>query len=56
MSALSALAEFPDRVRNLFKTDEYNSQRLWCVALFKNGKPTLVFMDDYIPCLRNDKG
>ena len=56
LSALSALAEFPDRVRSLFKTDQYNSQRLWCVSLFKNGKPKLVFMDDYIPCLGNVHG
>jgi calpain-15 len=50
LSALSVLAEFPERVYRLFKTDEANAQGVWCVQLYKNGKHQEIVLDDYIPC------
>ena len=56
LSALSVLAEFPDRVYNLFKTDQLNDQGVWCVQLFKNGRHQEITMDDYVPCLPDRNG
>lgn len=52
MSALSVLAEFPERIFKLFRTDEINEQGVWCVQMYKNGKAQEIVLDDYIPCLR----
>jgi hypothetical protein len=49
LCALSAIAEFPDRVRALFKTQETNKAGIYEVEFCIGGRQTSVIVDDYIP-------
>jgi calpain-15 len=49
LCAMSALAEFPDRVRALFKTQEPNDAGIYEVEFCIGGRQTSVIVDDYIP-------
>lgn len=46
---LSTLAEDPERVKNLFYTQEYNSAGIFLVIFKVNGILTPVTVDDYFP-------
>lgn len=49
MSALSVLAEHPERIRKLFISDKVNDQGVYGVWITKNGMRHQIVMDDYIP-------
>lgn len=49
MSALSAIAEFPERVKWLFKTQEVNSIGAYEVFIYVMGIPIKIVVDDFIP-------
>ena len=50
---LSSLAEFPERVNDLFITKELNSSGIYLVRFLINGNETPVIVDDYFPCKRD---
>jgi hypothetical protein len=54
LSALSALAEFPEKIRNLFLTQEVNFAGIYEMEFFIAGEFTSVVVDDYIP-VKNGK-
>jgi len=54
LSALSILAEYPDRVKRLFISTDAQLQKygVFAVRVHIDGIPTEVVVDDYFPCLR----
>jgi hypothetical protein len=50
LSALSALADKPHRVRALLGLDQLNDQGILSVALYKNGRKQEIIIDDHFPC------
>jgi hypothetical protein len=49
LCAMSALAEFPDRVRALFKTQSVNPAGIYEIEFCIGGRQTSVIIDDWIP-------
>lgn len=49
LAALAAIAERPDRIFNLFLTQDLNQQRYFSVKMLYKGKWMTVDMDEYIP-------
>lgn len=49
LSALSALAEDPQRIRDLFLTEQTNYAGCYAIRLFVNGEPRTVAIDDMFP-------
>ena len=49
LAALSALAENPHRIKNLFHTKTVTTSGAYAVRLFVNGEPNDVVVDDYFP-------
>ena len=50
LSVVSCLAERPEKIQQLFTIDEVNEWGFYAIDLTKNGIPTTVVIDDYIPC------
>ncbi len=48
--SLSALAEFPERVRKLFVSQEQVPEGVFAVKINKNGLPYTVIIDNHFPC------
>jgi len=46
MSVLSALAEWPDLVRNIFLTVNKNTAGIFGAIIFIRGKPWVISVDD----------
>jgi len=46
---MSALAEFPDRVKKIFQTLKVNPLGYYEVTLFITGEKRTIFIDDYFP-------
>jgi len=55
LTSLGSLAEWPDRVRKLFITDQVNKYGIYGLRMFYNGKRVEVVVDDLIPCTRKAK-
>ena len=53
LSAISALAERPKLVRELFETEECYGEGIYHLKMYKNGLQTNVIIDDYFPCTVN---
>ena len=49
MSTLSAIAEFPSLIFQLFRTQEVMENGFYEIVLFIDGEWQIVFMDDYLP-------
>lgn len=49
-STLAVLAENPNRIKNLFLTNEYNEFGVYGIKITKNGRSVSVVVDDSIPC------
>lgn len=49
LCVLSALAEKPERIKELFYTTEVNSAGCYLVYFYVNGTKTPVIVDDYFP-------
>jgi hypothetical protein len=55
VSALSALAEKKDRITRIFnKSEQIQSNGLYELEVFIDGKPVTIFLDDYFPCNNED--
>lgn len=52
LSALAALTEFPELVRDIFvdASETYNEQGVYTLLFYKNGVEQLVRVDDFFPC------
>jgi hypothetical protein len=54
LSAVTALVEFPQLIKQLFKTPQNQGNGYYEIILFLNGKWQVVIVDDYVPV--NDDG
>lgn len=54
LSAATALAEYPDRVKKLFMLDEYPKEGIFATQLYVKGEPIIQTIDDRLPVLEND--
>jgi calpain-15 len=54
LTAISSLAERPDRVKALFKNEheEPNDAGIYGVRIYKNGEETNIVVDDWLPTLK----
>ena len=50
LSALSAIAEFNQRIKQIFVTTEVNKAGCYAVRLCLNGEFRTIVVDDYFPC------
>jgi len=48
MAAASAVAEWPDLVKNIFLTQNKNAAGIFGISLFIRGKPYHIALDDNI--------
>ena len=48
LASMSSLAEFPERAKNVFLTQEINSEGIYAVKFYIRGKPWLVTVDDEV--------
>lgn len=55
LSALSALAEYPNRIERLFDTKEYEPSGCYIVSMLETGIVQDYIIDDYFPCTRAGK-
>ena len=53
MAVLSALAENPDRVKDIFITQEVNKSGIYLLKIFVNGVASPVIVDDFIATRHN---
>lgn len=51
LSAISALAEFPDRVKKLFYTQDISSNGKYALGAYNDGVWTSYEIDDFFPCI-----
>lgn len=49
LAGLAAICERPDRIYNLFLTQEENEQRYFSMKMLYKGKWMVVDVDEYIP-------
>jgi calpain-15 len=49
LSCLSALAERPHRIKEIFITQQVNEAGIYAVQLYINGEKKIVVVDDYFP-------
>lgn len=55
LSALSALAEFPSRLTQVFVNEHSNKYGVYGMTLYIKGIPVEIVIDDYIPCFGDKK-
>jgi hypothetical protein len=53
LSSLASLAEFPDRIKKIFKIHEVNKAGCYAVQFFVNGEERVVVVDDQFPYCSN---
>ena len=56
LSALAALAQYPNMIRRIFKTEEVNEFGQYAVNLCINGEFQMVEIDDFFPCWKGNQG
>lgn len=49
LSTLSSLAEYPERIKKIFLTDEVNAAGCYAATVHINGEKQTVVVDDYFP-------
>ena len=49
LSSISSLAEFPERVENIFITKDMNEAGCYALQFYINGEPETVVVDDLFP-------
>lgn len=49
ISVLSSIAEYPDRVKKMFKTQSLNKEGIIAMEVFIKGRPEVVTIDDRLP-------
>lgn len=52
LSALSALAQFPNLINEIFITKKINQECVYQVSLFIDGEFQTVFIDDFVPVMK----
>jgi len=50
LACLAALAEFPELIRRVFRSQEVDSDGVYEIVLWKKGCETTVIVDDWLPC------
>ena len=55
LAAISAIAEYPQRLERLFLTKEYSQKGIYVVAMCINGIWQDIVLDDYVPCTKYSK-
>ena len=53
LAVLSSLAEFPERIADMFVTKTLNDAGIYMVKFFINGIQHPVIVDDHLPCRPN---
>lgn len=53
LSALSSLAENPERIQRCFVSQELNEVGCYAIELFLNGEKTEIVIDDYLPVYKD---
>jgi hypothetical protein len=56
LSAISALAEFPKRLKQLIPNNSFTPSGVFEAVVFLHGEPTRVVIDDYFPFIENGEG
>ena len=56
LAVLSAFAEEPKRIEQMFPTKTISPNGIFEVKIYIHGSPTIVVIDDYIPCKETEKG
>lgn len=51
LASLSAIAEYPERLMNIFVTKKINSVGYYAIKCYVGGLPKTIVMDDWFPCL-----
>ena len=54
MAAISAVAEYPERIENLFLNDKATPLGKYCINIYAIGVPHTVCIDDYLPFKKNE--
>ena len=54
LSAISAIAEFPQMICQIFKTNNVSPNGCYEIALRLNGEWKIVILDDYFPCTKSN--
>lgn len=54
LCTLSAMAEVPERIKEMFVTKEINKAGIYLMTFWINGVETPVIVDDHIPCRNNN--
>ncbi|CAI2386825.1 unnamed protein product [Moneuplotes crassus] len=55
LSAISALAENPERIKKCFVSQDWNKVGCYATELYVNGEKTEIIVDDYIPVYKDSK-
>lgn len=55
LSALSAVAEFPQRIRDIFETEDINTAGCYAVKFCLNGEYQIITVDELFPCMEGDQ-
>jgi len=50
LASIAALAEWPERIQNVFVTKEVNKAGCYVLSLYICGEKINLVLDDYIPC------
>lgn len=54
MAAISAVAEYAERIENVFLNDKENDFGKYCLNIYALGVPNTVCIDDYLPFMTNE--
>ena len=52
ISAISAISDYPGLIKNIFINEKYNPDGFYTLILFIDGEFQIVYIDDFIPCLK----
>ena len=52
ISAISAICDYPGLIKNIFINEKYNPDGFYTLILFIDGEFQIVYIDDFIPCLK----
>jgi hypothetical protein len=45
----ASIAEFPDRIFNMFDTKTYNTKGVYSIRMYDMGVPISIVIDDFLP-------
>ena len=53
LSSISAVAEYPSRIKKIFISQKINDYGIYCIKLCHFGEWQAVYVDDFFPCNSN---